>query len=38
MTTFAAKNAALCASPAIVVVAITGVVTEAVLVKSTVVV
>jgi hypothetical protein len=38
MSTLAAKNAALCASPAVVVVAITGVVTEAVLVKSTVVV
>jgi hypothetical protein len=38
MTTLAAKNAAVCASPAVVVVAITGVVTEAVLAKSTVVV
>jgi hypothetical protein len=38
MTTLTGQNAALCASPAVVVVAITGVVTEAVLVKSTVIV
>jgi hypothetical protein len=38
MTTFGGQNVALCASPAVVGVVVIGVVTEAVLAKSTVVV
>jgi hypothetical protein len=38
MTTFGGQNVALCASPAVVDVVVIGVVTEAVLAKSTVVV
>jgi acetylornithine/succinyldiaminopimelate/putrescine aminotransferase len=38
MSTFGGQNVALCASPAVVDVVVIGVVTEAVLAKSTVVV